>query len=372
MNDSDPRLVRARGEKDIANQILTAAGVPVARQTFGNLKQIRPWIEKLGSFPVWLKPKKGTGNDGVSECHDMTEVEAAYRTITSRPTQLGVQNVGVLVEENLPGPEFICDYTYLNGEWVLAHISQYEKVPKLRPDGTLTNAYKRTRVLEGDGPIQSILVPYGASVLKPLGARTGNSHLEIKLTPSGPRLVEHNPRFVGAKFTKLINTATGFGPMELLVEALAFPDRFKTRIGQPPYKLRKQASLIHLNSDHSGRIVSTPYLEELRKHPAWQYDYISGAGDPLYYTIDVDSGAGIFYVAHEDASVLDEFEKRVLELMAQDAFFVYEPDRDERVRRAIAGLPEVERQKATLEMQRLHRLKDTSEREKYENWLLSL
>jgi hypothetical protein len=331
-----PLFTGARGSKDLANQRLRLSpDIRLAKQVFGDLLTIEKWATGNAQWPIWLKPRKGTGNDSVSKCDSMDDVRAAYETIMSRPTQLGVVNTGVLAESDLPGTEYIADFVYRGNLVVPVHFAEYEKLKRYRPDGSITHIYKATKLMEGDGPLQRVFLEQGKRIVRGLGGVAGTSHIEIK--ESG--MVEHNPRVVGAKLTKLVSIAIGEGPMEVWIEAMLEPEKFRKRKDAPPYKLKKQARLIHLISDHSGTITEVPYLEAIRRHPAWQYDYVNGPGEKLLYSLDVDSAPGLVYAAHEDPAVVEDLENKIRAWEANGEMFHYLPDEEELQRRSSPQRP---------------------------------
>ncbi|MEU7058200.1 ATP-grasp domain-containing protein [Streptomyces sp. NPDC046197] len=96
---------------------------------------------------------------------------------------------------------------------------------------------------------------YVAETLAALEYDFGAFHLEFILTSDGPRLVELNPRFVGAGVQQAIKELTGVPPAELLMAKL-------TGSPVPQFACEGAVTELYLTAPSSGRLRGVRGLDE--------------------------------------------------------------------------------------------------------------
>jgi hypothetical protein len=145
------------------------------------------------------------------------------------------------------------------------------------------------------GAVQDELVEYAFGVLNALDIRHGPAHLEIKVTPDGPCLVEIAARVPGADLPYFARLALGESQLDWIVDAYLRPDRFRARCGEP-YRLQRHVASVAMISPVDGilrgyryddRIKSLETLNEIRVlvHPG---ERIRPTVDDLTYPLIVN------------------------------------------------------------------------------------
>ncbi|MFJ8754903.1 ATP-grasp domain-containing protein [Streptomyces sp. NPDC102441] len=237
--------VRAMRDKFETGRQLKEAGVPTpATRVATTYAEALAAAEELG-FPLVLKPQASAASQGVTKVGDETELKAAFDNIsgiyaydTFGKDGYSVPNVarvyaypeadGVLIQEYAKGDEFALDFVYGGGEYRLLAIHD-KPYPFVEPH-FIEGAYATPSLLpEAD---QKALVATATDALKALGATVGGAHVELRLTSSGPTIIEVNGRLGGtnAFVQESIRESTGvWGPREYLRAVLGEPVDFTAK-----------------------------------------------------------------------------------------------------------------------------------------------
>jgi biotin carboxylase len=195
----DKFLVRQR----LAQAGITQPDFALARSN----AELRQAVEQLG-LPVLIKPADGYGSQNIVALQHEEDLDPLLSPLDDMlPSRtdygLGVRaNDRLLVERLMHGQFIGCDTLSLAGQHQLLgvnHKLMFEPPSfAIRGGGYTPN-----------GPEFAALERYVFEVLDAVGFDTGATHMEIMLTTDGPRVVEINPRLVGAKIGRLINLALG-------------------------------------------------------------------------------------------------------------------------------------------------------------------
>jgi biotin carboxylase len=202
-----PREVMTRcRDKHATRQALAAAGVPQARSVaVRSARQAASVAERLG-YPVVLKPRRMAASFGVSRVDDPATLEWAYRHARgiALPEVPEYDEDGVLVEEYLEGPEISVDSACYDGEVVPLVIAHKESgfAPSFEETGHFVDA---SDPLCDDPELHRVV----RATHEALGFHTGITHLELKLTPSGLKVIELNGRSGGDLIPYLGQLANG-------------------------------------------------------------------------------------------------------------------------------------------------------------------
>jgi len=219
---NDPATSNYRSTKSGMQQALKAADMPYIKQIkFSDLnsqadKATRA-VETLG-LPVVVKPSIG-GGGGVSVklCHSKSALIDHVKLILSAPGIYGVKVTEVVAEEFIDGDEYIVDAASYNGQHRITGVFKYEKI--VFNDVFL---YRSTEMLDCDSKEWHALISFAEGILKALKIKTGLSHIEVKMSSKGLRLIEHNGRISGT--AGLINALsvllTGEDQLSALIESI--------------------------------------------------------------------------------------------------------------------------------------------------------
>jgi biotin carboxylase len=243
----------ARRDKYVQIETVRAAGLRATRQLLvESADHLAAWHDEHGGRIV-VKPIRSAAGDGVHFCASPRESVAAYRKILGSENIFSRRNEAVVAQEYLVGGEYVVDTVSCDGSH---HVTDIWKYDKLTANG-IVDLTCGVRLLPRHGAVQQALVPYAYGVLDALGIRYGAAHLEIKLTPDGPCLVEVGARMAGLDLPGFCQPALGEGQLEWIVDAYVRPERFAARAGTA-YEIRK-----HVVSAWAVSTVEAP----LRSYP---------------------------------------------------------------------------------------------------------
>ncbi|MDB1089484.1 ATP-grasp domain-containing protein [Streptomyces sp. ACA25] len=178
--------------RDRVNQ-LTAT--PVRFERCDRAADLVPAASRVG-FPCVVKPRTGSGGEGVHRLHGVADAEALAR-------QLAPESA-LIIEEDLQGPEYTAEaHSRAGRHTVLAVTRRYTTgVPDCVDTGYDLPAGLGKRTLS---KVHKLV----AATLDAAGHRTGPSHTEIIITSSGPRLVESHAHPGSDHLSDLLQLATG-------------------------------------------------------------------------------------------------------------------------------------------------------------------
>lgn len=234
--------VRAMRDKYETGRRLDEAGVPTPATRVVRTRAEAFAVAGELSYPLVLKPQASGASQGVTKVVDEAELKAAFDNISGiygrdsfDEDGYSVPNVarvyaypdaeGVLIQEYVRGDEFALDFVYGGGEYRLLAI--HDKPYPFAEPHFIEGAYATPSQLpEVD---QKALITTAVDALRALGATVGGAHVELRLTPSGPKIIEVNGRLGGtnAFVQESIRESTGvWGPREYLRAVLGEPVDF--------------------------------------------------------------------------------------------------------------------------------------------------
>ncbi|MFG2695413.1 biotin carboxylase [Kitasatospora sp. NPDC048407] len=251
-------LSAARRDKYVQIETLRARGVPAMRQLrTGDESELHSWHAQLGGVAV-VKPLRSYWGDGVSFCNSPDESVVALRRLRGSGTIHGEPIEQVVAQEYLVGTEYILNTVSSRG---VHHLTDAWRTERITANGVRDLVVAQV-LLRSDEPPVPELAAYGRQVLDALGIRHGAAHLEIKLTPDGPRLIEAGARMSGLPY--YTDRLLGEGQLEWIVDAYARPDRFRTRAGRA-YQRRHAFAWAALVAPAAGRLVRYRALDRIRE-----------------------------------------------------------------------------------------------------------
>jgi biotin carboxylase len=164
-------------------------------------------VDRLG-LPVLVKPSDGTGSINIVPMRDEPERLAFEQQMTDGLVMDGDYGLGAhangrwLVERYMQGQIVGCDTMSVNGEHRM--LGMHEKLFFAPPSFAIKGG-----CFTPNGPQFAHIEAYVFSVLDAVGFNWGATHVELMLTADGPRLIEINPRLVGAWMPRLVGLALG-------------------------------------------------------------------------------------------------------------------------------------------------------------------
>ncbi|MFD4829877.1 ATP-grasp domain-containing protein [Streptomyces uncialis] len=254
------RLSRARRDKFVMIETVAAAGLRAASQLMvTSERELYDWHERVGGRIV-LKPVRSAAGDGVRFCTSPDESIAAYREVIGKTNIFSERNSGVVAQEYLVGAEYIVNTVSSAGRHHVCDIWQTVRIDVNGMRDALSGLY----VIPREGAIQDQLVAYAAQVLDALGIAYGPAHIEIKMTPEGPCLVELGARVGGSDNPYYAELATGESQVPWTVDAYTDPERFMRRYREN-YTVQQYVAGVLMLSPHGGTLRAYPYLDAVKK-----------------------------------------------------------------------------------------------------------
>ncbi|MFC9331328.1 acetyl-CoA carboxylase biotin carboxylase subunit family protein [Kitasatospora sp. NPDC057015] len=187
-------------DKAASRAAFDAANVPSAKSTpVTTLEEAERAADATG-YPVVLKPARQAGSLGVIKAENPAALATAY----AHAAQAAEDDEGtdVLVEEYLDGPEISVECVTVRGATTPVAITrkQLGAEPFFEETG---------HSVEAGDPLLALAGPVAVAALTALGFANGVSHVEMRLTSAGPRLIEVNGRLGGDLIPHLVREATG-------------------------------------------------------------------------------------------------------------------------------------------------------------------
>ncbi len=165
-------------------------------------------------YPVIVKPRGLSGSAGVSRIDSADDFARYFRTAADIDKK-GMASDGLLVEEHLSGPEFDVDVWSSGGRAEVLYWCP--KTLDFDPHPIEVGFVCGEGALDIE-PLAEGFALACAAVLA-AGIDRTLAHVEVKMTPKGPRIIELNGRPGGDMRSKMVHLAFGLSMGSLLVSA---------------------------------------------------------------------------------------------------------------------------------------------------------
>lgn len=247
----NPNAVERCRDKYIQRSVLTSAGVPTpAYRIAADASGARDAAGQIG-LPVVVKPATGTSSIGVKLCRSLDEVAIQTEFLLSGKHGLPPRQI-VLVEQLAVGP-FVTAST-IGSEVVAVCAAEFSELP-----------YFAMREFTFPADLTDSDYEHVAAIAKrsirALGLEWGPVNTEMRITRSGPVVIEVNPRIVGAPEPELIRLAYGLD---------LFSETVKLFLGRQPDFRRSRSHVAAsrwLMVEQDGVLERVKGLDEARKVP---------------------------------------------------------------------------------------------------------
>jgi len=246
MPHATPEAIANCRDKWRTRELLREHGVPSARSVKVEHQEDAERAAADIGFPVVLKPRALAGSIGVVLVRDLAELADRWPDVSGATLDGVTASKEVLVEEYLDGDEISVESVSFRGETRVVALT--EKRVGLHPFfeelGHVVSS-SRTEAPDADN-VHDVVVRALAAV----GFTDGVSHIELKLTRRGPRIIEINGRLGGDLIPQLVHLATG---VDLVAAAAAVavarePDLAPTR--------ERSAAIRFFYPEHSGVVTA--------------------------------------------------------------------------------------------------------------------
>ncbi|GGV17763.1 ATP-grasp domain-containing protein [Kitasatospora herbaricolor] len=275
------------------------------------------WAERLGEWPVVLKPVASAGTDHVFFCDSPQEIRTAHATVLAAVDRYGRRNTQVLAQQFLDGDEYFVNTVSRDGVHHIVEVWRYHDLPK-GGGRSIPPAFEHP--VPPEDPAARQLGDYVPKVLDALEIRNGSAHTEVMLTARGPVLVECGARLGGAHLPDVVNRAIGTDQVDLLALAIARPERITGRT-LPPYRLLTHLRYLNLMSPRDGVVPSEEAWAEVRALPSFLDMVLTiPPGKPVARTVDLATVPGYLYLSSDDAGQVEADYRRLRQLEADGLY----------------------------------------------------
>ena len=270
-------------------------------------------------FPVVMKPRNGSGSRDTYRVETADELVQLLAPTRGDRIAAGTEYVveEYLTDSTAPGERDFADYVSVESVVVdrrARHLGVTGKFPLAEPFRETGNF---TPSLLAGADLEAVIA-LADGVIAALGVGYGCLHTEIKLTPSGPRLIESNARVGGGGIENLFVMSYGQSLVELAAKTalgVELPERIELRSGDVAYQLFVQAPVSArriVRIDGLDRVSALPGVANVRQH--------LHAGDPIDWRL-----GSLEWVLTIGGSVSDHDALRRLRAQILDALdLVYE------------------------------------------------
>ncbi|MBI4370361.1 MAG: ATP-grasp domain-containing protein, partial [Elusimicrobia bacterium] len=216
------------------------------------------------SYPAVLKPAHGAASIGVKKVNSQDEARQAYRELVP------IVNTGtdgtfydgteLVLESYLEGQEVDVDLVIQNGQAVFSSVT--DNWPTKEPYFLATGSSLPSKLTMQE---QQRLIDLAARASRALGLSEGVLHVEAKMTPSGPQIIEVNARMGGSYVRKWVEAVWGVDLVEM---------EFLIAAGIPAYPFKAEAPRVYLegefiNAETSGQMGKIEGMEQVRATPGY-------------------------------------------------------------------------------------------------------
>ncbi|WP_330274200.1 ATP-grasp domain-containing protein [Lentzea sp. NBC_00516] len=294
-------LSSARRDKWQMAVALRTAEVPHLRQISSDrVDEVAAWLRREGleDSPIVVKPQESGGTDDVFVAMPGDDWRAKFDRILGCVNKLNIRNDKVLVQELAVGTEYEVDTYSIDGEHGLVAVWRYAKQRR----GDRLGIYLSNTLVAQDEPVVDVLFDYVRQVLEATGVRNGPAHVEVMITPDGPRLIEIGARLAGAEQQELTVLGTGESQITRMVRHRVDGD---SSVGR--YSRRRHVKSVYLSSPAAGELGNSVRFDELASLlPSYQSDALPyREGSTVPRTDDLWTSLGSVVLANTDADQLE-------------------------------------------------------------------
>lgn len=270
------------------------------------------FADKIGNYPIVLKPTLSSGSDGLHFCRDKSELEKWTRSMLGQKNWSGGINHELLVQEHISGTEYIINCVSHDGTHVMTDMWVYNKLPV----GDSGICYDSIRLITSPDKRCMEMVDYIYQSLTALGFAYGPSHSELFWDENGPVLVETGARPMGGYMNENILTeAVGHYLADTALISYIDADKFQL-LREKAYTPPKELMEKYFITPRHENLKSIPAMQLLRNLPSVREIRIRDAIERYRTeeTVDYFSSPGFVLLCHENSDVLTGDYERIRDL----------------------------------------------------------
>ncbi|MFI9210249.1 acetyl-CoA carboxylase biotin carboxylase subunit family protein [Streptomyces sp. NPDC053253] len=298
LRTNPPAVMENCRNKHATRQLLAAHQVPSARSgRVRDLLEATILAEDIG-YPIVLKPAGQAGSVGVIRVDHSEDLARAFDFAADGAALAGGQNADILVEEYLDGPE-------ISVECVTQHGHTHAVAVTRKKLGFEPYFEEVGHTVDATDTLLDEVAPIAAAAIRALGIDHGIQHVEMRLTSTGPRIIEVNGRIGGDLIGHLVRLATGLDLPRIAADLACGtnPNLERTRL--------RAAGVTLLYPETSGTLTHRSIDQDFADRTRWLdlVQWIGTVGDQIVLPPegDVDvARAGLYVVTGYDAAKVEE------------------------------------------------------------------
>ncbi|HEY0195005.1 MAG TPA: ATP-grasp domain-containing protein [Kofleriaceae bacterium] len=306
------RLSEARRNKQVMIETLSKANVRVPRQLETDQLSAVLAFARDTQYPIVIKPVSSGGTDNVYLCRNDAEATENFHRVFGAKNLINCINTTVLAQEYVDGIEYVIDSVSKDGEHASIDFMEYQK--NIRNGRAFV--YEKVRVLRPEDPISQRLRVFAYHILDELEVRDGASHMEVKLNSRGELVfIEVGARLSGGDSYRMVQDARADGKSQLefvldTVQGLPLP--------RGDYETAKEVVRVCIITESEGKLEAFKQLETIEQlRSCARIQKLVKIGQMVPRTTDLSTLVGYVELAHPDAKVLAEDERRLDEILRQ-------------------------------------------------------
>lgn len=223
---------------------------------------IEQFVQMYKSFiPLIIKPPSSNGSKNVLLVDTIEKFENGLKFLQKR-----YSTRPVLVEEYLPGPQFLIEIMVQNNEMTVIAVIKQE----ITNNGKfIVIGYLYPAMLKED-EFENLLVSV-QNIINLTGLNNGSCHLEMRLVQGVWKLIEINPRMSGGVMNRMIEEGTG---INLAKEIL------RLYLGEQPsiFETRKQYVYVqYITISSRGKLLKVTGKDQALQHQGVKYVFVKPA-----------------------------------------------------------------------------------------------
>jgi len=291
----DKAAVRAR---------LAVAGLPQPESLrVRGAEELLAAVAQLG-LPLIIKPVDGFGSQHVfalREAADLAILHSLAGLVADGPGDYGLSVAArgeLLVERRLDGMVVGCDTMSAAGRHVLLGVN--EKLFFPAPSFAIRGGCFTTNI----GQFAQIEAHVFA-LLDAVGFDHGAAHVELALTSQGPRLIEINPRLVGARIARLISAARGRSLHDAMIALHA------TGALPEPVQAERHAVTRWIVAEEAG-VLEAITLPPCEDTAFVEINLLARPGDTITPPLDNADRLGLVLTCGQDRLAIEALAERII------------------------------------------------------------
>ena len=320
---NNPKNLDAMTNKYDMQYALKSAGLRyIDTAKIYKLEDALQFYRKKGNKPVIVKLLRGSASVGVTLCRSEEDIIAAIENLKGFFD--GVDWSGrIIIQEHIDGVEYVIDTISGNGNHRTIFSMKYEKVHL----DVSHKIYDIDEYIDSGAEEYRYLSDYIYKVLDAIGITYGPVHSEIMVDKNGPVLIEVNCRPAGSSVKKSYqDRIIGCHETREALDAYLYPESF-------PEKIRKFGQYGHLLCPAMVKNMIMPetvfvkhlkYNETAGKLASFVYMLTYGENRVYEKTTDLNSAAGMIYLANEDENQLKKDCNYLKQLEKENLSALYE------------------------------------------------